>query len=403
VLQRAASVIRPDGVLLLSAEAATLYGYADTNPSALDAPARAAVPSLEAARADGWKVSRLDAWTTFHGPGKPALHVGVLDWCEREDLPGLLDWHGPLDQAALIHAWYLEYGVPWAGNPAVVGITLARHLAHGPHDKRHGTFARPRWQLPPDGTRDAWHNAESFRGTSWRPDTSAPHPYQHTFDANRQWLAAAGVTPLAWDALEHTGPRPFDPKAAGMWLVEFERWPHDQVLPDPAGPRAKGGRACWVPTSRLGLVDQLAQRSDQWQHPGYRVLDSYTAPGYTVLKPWADGIRRVLDDQDLSGAVKAVYAKFFTSISRPDAHGRNRRIYRPDWAAGVVGMAQANLWRKLFKVGTTCGRWPVRISADAVAYGSDAADWHDDVPEGLELSDQIGKFKHADTRALEAV
>lgn len=402
VLDRAAARVADDGVIVMSGAMAERLGLG-VGPSGMTEPERAAHPAVESARAHGWKVSMLGAWTTYQRAterreDRYAVHVGVLDWMKADELPQTRET--PQESAALLHAWSDEFGVPWAGSSAVAGVTLVRQLGRGPHDKRQARFARPRWQLPADVARPEWSHATSFRGLSWRPavDGRATHPYEHTYDVNRQWITAAGQTLLACDVLEHTRLRAYDAKQAGFWLVEFEPWTRGHLLPDPVGPNAARGGAVWVSTPRLGWVDQLAQRSDEWHHPGYRILDTWTAPGTLVLKPWADGLRKVMADPDLGPATKSVYAKTFTTISQP-----GRRVYRPDWSAAVVDMAQVNLCRKLLEIQLQGGPAPVRIGADQPTWASDTADWQDDIPAGLEqyLSDQPGKLKHKGTRALE--
>lgn len=403
VLDRAAPRVAGDGVIVMDAAMAGRLGYAP-GPSGMTEPERAAHPALEDARAHGWTVSALGAWTTFHRPVEGstehyAVHVGVLDWMARDDLPAARET--PQESAALLHAWHAEFGVPWAGSAAVAGLSLVRQLGRGPYSKERG-YRRPRWQLPADGVKTEWQHAVSFRGMSWRaPAAEKPAPYEHTYDVNRQWLTAASMTPLACDALRHTGRIAYDAKKAGMWLVRFEPWTREHLLPNPAGPVAaqRPGEAVWVSTPRLGLVDQLATRGDGWQHPGYEVLDSWTAPGTLVLKSWAAGLRGVLDDPELGPACKAVYAKTFTTMSRP-----GRRVYRPDWAAAVVDMGQVNLWRKLLQVQLEGGPAPVRIGADQPTWASSAPAWSDDVPAGLDqyLSAQPGKLKFKATKALEA-
>lgn len=403
VLDRAAPRVRDDGVILMTGAMADRLGYGPC-PSGMTEPERAAHPAAESARAYGWKAKYVKAWTTYQrpldGPGQSyALHVGVLDWMAPEDLPAVRET--PQEAAALLHAWSDEFGVPWAGNSAVAGVTLVRQLGRGPYDKRRG-YSRPRWKLPADVANPKWSHAASFHGLNWRaPASEQPAPYQHTYDVNKQWLNAAGMTLLAADSLTHTGRIAYDAKRAGMWLVRFEPWTRDHLLPNPAGHVAAQhpGEPVWVSTPRLGLVDQLVTRDDEWQHPGYTVEDSWTAPGSLVLKPWAAGLRGVLDDPELGPACKDVYARTFTTISRA-----GRRVYRPDWACAVVDMGQVNLWRKLLQVQLEGGPAPVRIGADQPTWASAAADWRDDVPTGLGqfLSEQPGKLKYKATKALEA-
>lgn len=400
VLDRAQSAMAADGVLLLTGAEAQRLGLGNALPEEKD---RTDHPALLDARGHGWKAKALTAWTTYQRPAERpqdryALHVGVLDWMDKDDVPTAgLD---AISTAALLHAWYMSFFCPWAGSSAVAGVTLIRHTARGPYSKSQGRFERPRWELPAADVREAWHSAASFRGMSWRPrrDDAPAHRYEHTYDVNKQWLNAASMTLLAHNRLEHTGPQGYDPKHAGFWLVQFEPWTRGHLLPDPAGARAAAsdGKPVWVTTPRLGLVHELTGRRDGWQHPGYRVLDSWTAPGSLVLKPWAEALRCVLDDADLGPAAKSVYAKSLTTISKP-----GRRVYRPDWATSVVDMAHANLWRKLATYQSAGGPAPLKIGADQPTFPSNNARWEDDVRgelgAALGIGAGFGKLKHKST------
>lgn len=395
VLDRAAARMAPDGVILLTAGMAARLGLGKRIPNREKPPTETA--ALKSARAAGWACSKLRSWTTFHGEGadkRPALHVGVLEWMRDDDLPVYDD--DPCATALHLHIWRQTFGVPWAGNAAVSGLRLVKATARGRHQKRAGTPAMPKWKLPEDQIQPGWSSAADFRMAPWKSPNPSTEPYAHTYDVNRMWLAAAQVAPLAVDQLTHTRGMPFDPKRAGFWLVRFEPWGRGDILPDPAGARAAraAGDPVWVTTPRLTLVHELAEGKygQEFAHAGYTLVDSWTAPAWPVLAPWARALREVMDDMDLSDASKLAYSKALTTMSQPE-----RSVYRPDWAAGSVDMGGANLFRKLLAIGRAGGGWPDKVAADQVTFGSVAPDHADDIPAGMEYAPKaFGKFKHWD-------
>ncbi len=401
LLDRAARRMHDSSVLLLTAGVAERAGFpmAD-HPKHLPEGERAAAAALGSARVAGWSVSKVAPWMTFHAPGRPTIHVGVLEWMTEEDLPAqptqAVDAEmAAVETAAYLHAWQDATGASWHGTAAVAGTALLQAAAHGAWDRRQNGYRVPKWQLDPDQVPREWQGTSPVTVRSWRP-TPRPtgHAYEHTFDVNKQWLAAAPLCMLAHGHLTRARIS-FDPKRAGMWLVDLERWPHDHI-PNPAGPRQEG-KPVWLSTPALQLVHQLTERTDQFQHPGYAILDAWTAPGNYVLADWAAALRVVVEDFDLGPAAKAVYARSLPHITKPGEPGARRRVFRPDWARGVQELAYANLWRKVLKVGLASGRWPVMVSADQVTYASAAADWRDDIPAGLELDDtgrKVGKLKY---------
>lgn len=79
---------------------------------------------------------------------------------------------------------------------------------------------------------------------------------------------------------------------------------------------------------------------------------SQTDPGDELLRPWVDALERAFQTEELSSAVKAVYARTPSSMGTPPEFNEqtHRYVYRPDWKAEVIGMAEVNKWRALWKV-----------------------------------------------------
>src|SRR5699024_3086908 len=75
------------------------------------------------------------------------------------------------------------------------------------------------------------------------------------------------------------------------------------------------------------------------------------------------------DDEPSALAVsvlKGMYKSRIGDFNRPGS-----RIYRPDWRDMILAKAVANGYRKLRKIGSTSGRYPIAWHVDAALYTSD--------------------------------
>ncbi len=345
-------------------------------------------------RATGWRFSKIDTWTTFERPqDKRALHVGLIPRMTSDRMPLLAPW--PDETAVRLDHWHKVTGCPWRGTPGVAGTSLMRSLAEAQLKedqeeerksprKRKRVLTIPRWSLQlSEDLQRAWKSPEADLGKKqWSRQEKAP--FQHTYDARMMYLAAAGVSLLARDALTHTGRLPFDAALSGFWLVEFQRWGLAKVLPDPAGYGAAGPR--WVTTATLQLVADQVERG---HHGGFTVLDSWTAKGYRELRRWSSTLRDAHEDPMLHDVIHDyVYREAWGMLGRPGT-----RVYRPDWHAAVLATARCNLWRKMWTTYETSGQAPLHIATDAVTYASDIEDPAAACPPAFDLREGLGGFR----------
>jgi len=396
----------PDGTVLVDAGAAAALGLPQTAPQT--APDH---PSLVAARGEGWKVSDLAPWTTFHRKGWPAVHLGVLPWLQAQDAHGLariaagekgrlrfplqLDAASPADIVTRLYRWTVLTGAAYHGTPGVAGTALLRKL-------QEGTRFEPTW-MP--GNLDAYREYRSceldWSARHWSRPPAAGVRWEHGYDANLMYLAAAASAVLPLRSLRHTGRRPFDKRLAGYWRVELSPW-LDTLLPDPAGygPGHRDGGPRRLATPTLALLQDL---TDEGVYGGFSVLDSWTCGERTnpkmpvtglPLQPWAhvirDAIALMSAIQDAGTAVDlAEPVALLLALSRTykETIGSFVRgtglVRRPEWQSIICALARAVLWRKIRTVGRESGRWPLRIETDCVWYEGATADSVADMPAGL--------------------
>jgi hypothetical protein len=367
-------------------------------------PGREVMEGFDDARAAGWMSGKPQPWTVFYGDNRPTLIVGLASWPDfaRCDI---VSPH-PVDTVFRLKLWHELTGYAWRGSPGIAGMHILRETL--PRYPMKGARVRPSMTMvegPDDG-------ADAYEADWTADDWSRPleHRYAHGYDATRMYLAAAqGCEALAPWRLHRTGRRTFDPKLAGWWKVELGPW-NDELLPAPSGP---GGPVRWVTTPTLALLDELQHAGGPFQ--AFEILDSWTAPGRRLLRPWADRIETAYRsarqvgtevddlwgvDQDgraVQKAAKAVYRETI-GLLKPST-GPGGPVYRSDWHYALIAYARSVLWRKAWAVGTREGLWPIEWDVDHLWYGSDSPDPATARPAGLPLVnargeiDGLGTFK----------
>lgn len=358
----------------------------------------------------GWSTSKPRAWMTFRRENAAVVHVLFEAWSDADS--GVLYHRDPQTHTARYDWWRSHFGVAYTGTPGYAGAQTMRATL----ERRRGgagiTFQpRNAFEVP------EWSGSElPYLRKQWsRPST--PGSWEHGYDANLAYLAAANVSLLAPHPLQHTGKLDFDPGLAGWWLCSVGKLqvPElEQYLPDPAGygrvidsGKHKGRR--WLSTPTVKLISDLR---DGGVHGGITVHDSWTAVGVTLLKPWTTVISEALtgflalpeDERRVRRmAVKKSVTHGIGMLRRPGG------ITRPDWHAIVVANSRTNLWRKLHHVFEVHGRGPLRINNDCVWYASDIADAGQAFPavtdrplfQLADRPDQLGRFKIEDSTYIE--
>lgn len=340
----------------------------------------------------GWTVGTRGSWVSCWA-GHTRVHVGFLDDMLQAKTP-LFDVHQDGGEIALLLGQYHELtGAPFHATAGVSAHGAIRELCR-PMPRRADAAkpTAPRWLA--DDT------AKELRGVGplvWKLDpmlrsaAGGPDVVEHTFDVNAQYLAAARNAIIAPDQLKRTGGgQEFDRGRAGYWLIDAPA--AGFVYP----PVVRGKGQVWVTTP---VMEYLYQRPELGAPP--RIIDSYTAPGRTVLRPWAERVRQARaellgEDSGLGGqllrAVKSTYTQAIGMLGRPGG-----RIHRRDWYDTIVDLARINLMRRIDRVHAATGLVPIEVSTDAVTYRTELP--AELLGLHLGIGSGIGQFKHVSTRA----
>lgn len=332
--------------------------------------------ALTVHRADGWQFSgEVGAWMLFHRDNGartvaigvrsamiPARHFGVLFDAHTD--PGTL--------ALLLDRFIRLTGHSWRGTPATTahaGIRLTWA----------NSGQQPLWNQSKKGPGRAlgalsWSRPLTEREQSWG--------WVHTFDSHAAYLGAAMTANLAWSGLEHTGPRAFDKRVPGYWLLQLTPvildWPNDGRPPLFGPGQIIDHNTVWVTTPYAELLAELGDP--------IHVIDSWTGAthgrggrtgAFRVLRPWAETLREARAELGtvsdslrgpISTAIKRLYKDAVGGMQRP-----GMRISRPDWGHTIIDLWRANMFRRMIKVHATQGVWPVAVETDSLSY-ADGAD-----------------------------
>ncbi|SHH32858.1 hypothetical protein SAMN05444521_0139 [Streptomyces sp. 3214.6] len=184
----------------------------------------------------------------------------------------------------------------------------------------------------------------------WRRPHLPPGEHQVTaLDVNGAYLSAL-QTHLPLGRLEHSTGDSHDSKRAGVHLITPPSWSHDDVLPNPLGPRDEPG-PLWVTEPTLRLLLRLSTRHGLCEPP--RIHESYTSGCTEHLLVKFRNLLRDARQQALEAGddltreyVKAMYAKLVSTLGESNA---NRDLCRPDWMHLIRSQSFANLWMKAHK------------------------------------------------------
>lgn len=374
-----------EGVIILDAPVHERMGFPVKMPAkmtGLDVP-------IVAARTAGWGVGKAPSpWMTFYAPGKPSVHIGLWGWLSPTNHALWAD--EPAVMTYRMRRYHELTRAAFHGTPGLAGISAVRDRWRG---------KQPKWVA--DSTEIEPANQDTEARYLWKSPRPSDLPYAHRYDANVQYLAAAGVTEVALDELRHTGKREFCGKSAGYWKITVPVWNEDR-LPNPVN--GVPGQEKWVTSPTMGLLAQLAEDGLTVMPD---VLDSWTCDRTArVFRPFQERMRDALADvaaepfaadQDaLTKALKLTYKEMIGLLYRPGG-----RIFRRDWNHAFQGMARSNQFRAIRKIALATGRYPDGIKLDAVTWGSDTADHEAASP--VPLRPGPGGWKHEETTERERV
>lgn len=323
----------------------------------VDTPIPSAAPEVVT---ENWSFSELRPWTTFTGKTIAAtgtIHLGFLPALTERPGPLLKGFQGPADVAWRLGRYQHLVGTPWTITAGVSGCEALRSLYTDPQPGK-----QPLWNSPgPGGLRGAgpliWRSPDM-------PDPSSPELVV-MFDVNAQYLAALKSVRLAWGALKHTGPVPFDPSWPGYWEISAADVPAELLDGRTRPPVIRAQRVhkggLWVSTDMAKYLGELVGSFD--------VLDSWTSSnGQTIARPFAERLASVRAGDlgpmgPVTEAVKRTYAELVGMMGRAGGS-----IYRPDWHNGVMDLARCNLLRRLDKGHAKLGMRPFEIRTDAAYF-----------------------------------
>lgn len=408
-LNRIAARVDKEAVILMNVAAARALGLPAT-PDELPAGPELA----ESARAVGWKVTELGPWTNFFGKEKPALRLGIMSLMDREQFG--LGAQKLADVTEMLAEWHKRTGHAYNAGPGASGLSILSACY-----PRAGRGIKPAWKpLRSTGTGDNVRqvapgplDAEEDDYHAGRPgDWHAPRvslQWAHGYDFNRFYIGACMSAKVAAYELKRTGRRcEWSPDRAGWWEIEVPPW-NLRHLPHPAGydPSGKDRTIRPVTGATMSLLHELQEQGVIGE---VRILDSWTAPGKEILKPWAVKMRDAWDscprprcaeikqaggsDDDLCQVCQVVKTAGRATLGLMAK--RSNWLYRPDWWFTVVAQARVNLWRKAWRIGgglNGSGPWPLWIDVDNIWYGSDIADPRVACPDGIKLGPGLGQAK----------
>ncbi|MER6218795.1 helix-turn-helix transcriptional regulator [Streptomyces sp. NPDC001674] len=262
-------------------------------------------------------------------------------------------------------------------------------------------------------------------------------------DVNMAFAAAANRLNVGTGPAVHTTAPRFDPKLPGCWLADLSGLSLDPRLPSPFTPhgRPPAGPA-WYATPTLAYAQELGHDvhpTEAWIRPEHGpYLDAwYTRLRDAYLATMADlGITTTLTEPEFLTAMETYknHAPLSTAVlsaikstvkggigklrERPQGAGYRpgepwpaleRPTWRPDIRAAVISTARVNMHRKMHKLATAAGLYPIAVLSDCAVYLSDGPSPLDFLPRtpegkplpgGFRLGVSPGMVKHEGTQPL---
>ncbi|MEU6895053.1 helix-turn-helix transcriptional regulator [Streptomyces sp. NPDC046557] len=262
-------------------------------------------------------------------------------------------------------------------------------------------------------------------------------------DVNMAFAAAANRLVVGLGPATHTTAPRFDPKTPGCWLADLSALPHDPRLPSPFTPHGRPPTGpAWYATPTLAYAEELGHAvhpTEAWIRPeSGAYLDAwYTRLRDAYMATMADlGITPALTEAEFLEAMTTykqhdpIAASVLSAIKstvkggigklreRPQGAGYRpgepwaaleRATWRPDIRAAVISTARVNMHRKMRKLATAAGEYPIAVLSDCAVYlspGPGPLDFLPRTPEGKPLPGGFrigvspGMVKHEGTQPL---
>ncbi|MFE1789979.1 telomere-associated protein Tap [Streptomyces sp. NPDC059525] len=262
-------------------------------------------------------------------------------------------------------------------------------------------------------------------------------------DVNMAFAAAANRLVVGTGPAVHTTAPRFDPKLPGCWLADLSSLSLDPRLPSPFTPhgRPPAGPA-WYATPTLAYARELGhdvRPTEAWirpEHGAYldawysRLRDAYLATmadmGVTTTLTEPEFLTAMETHKHHSPLPTAVLSAIKSTVKggigklreRPQGAGYRpgepwpaleRPTWRPDIRAAVISTARVNMHRKMQKLATAAGLYPIAVLSDCAVYLSDGPSPLDFLPHtpdgkplpgGFRLGVSPGMVKHEGTQPL---
>ncbi|MEV6688253.1 helix-turn-helix domain-containing protein [Streptomyces sp. NPDC051130] len=264
-------------------------------------------------------------------------------------------------------------------------------------------------------------------------------------DVNMAFAAAANRLTVGLGPASHTTSPRFDPKTPGCWLADLSSLPQDPRLPSPFTPHGRPPTGpAWYATPTLAYAQELGHPvhpTEAWLRPDSgpyldawytRLRDAYMATmadlGITPALTEAEFLKAMAEmaTAPRHPALKPVLSAIKSTVKggigklreRPQGagyrHGEpwpalERPTWRPDIRAAVIATARVNMHRKMLKLATAAGQYPIAVLSDCAVYlspGPSPLDFLPRTPEGkplpggFRLGVSPGMVKHEGTQPL---
>ncbi|MFJ8166441.1 telomere-associated protein Tap [Streptomyces sp. NPDC096136] len=262
-------------------------------------------------------------------------------------------------------------------------------------------------------------------------------------DVNMAFAAAANRLTVGTGPATHTSSPRFDPKLPGCWLADLSSLSLDPRLPSPFTPHGRPPTGpAWYATPTLAYARELGhdvRPTEAWVRPEHGpYLDAwYTRLRDAYLATMADmGVTTTLTEPEFltamethkqhdplpSSVLSAIKSTVKGGIGklreRPQGAGYRpgepwpaleRPTWRPDIRAAVISTARVNMHRKMQKLATAAGLYPIAVLSDCAVYLSDGPSPLDFLPRtpdgkplpgGFRLGVSPGMVKHEGTQPL---
>lgn len=311
-------------------------------------------------------------WMRVYDGPTPPFVIAFAPLNDHDYLSGILT--DPTDLPLFLGMYQDATGAPWYSTPGLSGmVALRAFLEEG---------RKPRWSSPRPG------GVAPVSELKWRGTPATGDEPVTRWDMRWARLNAAAAVALPLGQLAQGRIQDFaDRDEFGYFKVSYL-----EVMGSPAvaALRKKG-----MPD---GLLERLWGTTDTYDggvwittpvrdllaEIGFHgiVLDSWTAPGGELLRPWAWAIRDALYEiRDEIGTPAGALGRALVWEPLKDTYRQacgmvataGRSIYRPDWHDLWISMEKMLVMRRVLKVGRELSRWPAVIDVDELTYAGDDA------------------------------